>query len=133
MGITLVSEDSHGLIERYGPRSVQLLVLVSGVLFIVLVAAWAIVQLLGAVHSGHRWRALWVGVGAAVVFIVWLRVMAVNWRVALAPDLDPPTLPADADEGSGVWGVGGPAMREPGNTGTWPRRIVDRRYDEPEN
>ena len=133
MGFTLVSDESHGLVERYGARSVRLLVLISGVIFMVLVAAWAIVQLLGALHTGHRWRAAWVGGAAAVVFIVWLRVMAVNWRAGLAADLDPPTLPADADEGTGVWGVGGPAMREPGNTGTWPRRIVDRRYEGPEN
>jgi hypothetical protein len=47
-------------------------------------------------------------------------------------DRDAPFTPPDADEGTGIWGVGGPAMREPGSTGTWPSRSIDRRYEERE-
>jgi len=133
MGISVLSDAAHGPVNWYRPRRVRLLVLLSGLIFMVLVAAWAIVQVLGALHAGHRWQVAWMVGAAALVLVVWLRVMAVNWRAVRSPELEPPTLPADADEGTGVWGVGGPAMREPGTTGTWPRRVVDRRYEGPES
>ena len=34
---------------------------------------------------------------------------------------------------TGIWGVGGPSMREPGSTGVWPARRVDRRYEDRDN
>ena len=125
-----MEEESDGNLARFGRRSIGLLVLLSGVVFMVLVAGWSAVQVLEAMHSGQRTRAALLGGGALVVLAAWLRVMAVNWRAAVTEDPDPPILPADADDATGVWGVGGPAMREPGNTGTWPQRNFDRRYEQ---
>jgi len=125
-----MEEESDGLPERLGQRSVRLLVLGSGIVFMVLVAGWGAVQVLQAIHTGQTARATLLGGGALVVLAAWLRIMAVNWRAAVSDEPDPPIMPADADDGTGVWGVGGPAMREPGNTGTWPRRNFDRRYEQ---
>ena len=119
---------------RWGRRSMQLLVLASGMLFMVLVTGWTVVKILALSRSGYGLRAALLSAALLVVFLVWLQVMSLNWRAARdsAGDSDAPFTPSDADEGTGIWGVGGPAMREPGNTGTWPRRVIDRRYEEPE-
>ena len=121
---------------RWGRRSMQLLVLASGMLFMVLVTGWTVVKILALSRSGYGLRAALLSAALLVVFLVWLQVMSLNWQVARESagdrDSDEPFTPPDADEGTGIWGVGGPAMREPGNTGTWPRRVIDRRYEEPE-
>ncbi len=126
--------DRHELFERLGRHSVQLLVLGSGMLFMVLVAGWTVVKIMTLLRSDLAVRAALLGFALLLVFGVWLRVMSLNWQALRGDDdsvvEDTPVTPPDADEGTGIWGVGGPAMREPGNTGTWPRRIVDRRYDE---
>jgi len=127
--------DRHEFMERLGRRGVRLLVLASGMLFMVLVAGWTIVRIMTLVRSDLGLRATLLGLALLLVFAAWLRVMSLNWSALRDDDSadDAPVTPADADEGTGIWGVGGPAMREPGSTGTWPRRIVDRRYgdDEP--
>ena len=121
---------------RWGRRSMQLLVLASGMLFMVLVTGWTVVKILALSRSGYGLRAALLSAALLVVFLVWLQVMSLNWRAVRdsdsTGDSDAPVTPPDADEGTGVWGVGGPAMREPGSTGTWPRRIIDRRYEESE-
>ena len=123
---------------RWGRRSIQLLVLASGVLLMVLVTGWMVVKILVLLRSGYSLRAALLGATLLLVFLVWLQVMSLNWQAARNSesagdsDSDDPFTPPDADDGTGIWGVGGPAMREPGNTGTWPSRIVDRRYEERE-
>lgn len=129
-----MTADRNEFVERLGRRSVRLLVLGSGMFCMVLVAGWAVVRIMVLWRSDFGLRAALLALALLVVFVVWLRVMSLNWQ-ALGDDEaraieQPPVTPPDADEGTGIWGVGGPAMREPGSTGTWPRRrIVDRRYD----
>ena len=130
--------DANEFAGRWARRSIQLLVLASGMLFMVLVTGWTVVKILALSRSGYGLRAALLSAALLVVFLVWLQVMSLNWQAARDSesagdsDRDEPFTPPDADEGTGIWGVGGPAMREPGNTGTWPRRTIDRRYDEPE-
>ena len=126
-----MSADRHEFFERLGRHSMRLLVLASGMVFMVLVAGWAVVRIMAWLRSDLGMRAALLGFALVLVFGLWLRVMSLNWRALRDDDdaaEDVPVTPADADDGTGIWGVGGPAMREPGNTGTWPRRIVDRRY-----
>ncbi len=128
--------DMNEFAGRWGRRSIQLLVLASGMLFMVLVTGWTVVKILTLSRSGFSVRAALLSAALLVVFLVWLQVMSLNWRAVReresARDSEEPFTPPDADEGTGIWGVGGPAMREPGNTGTWPRRAIDRRYEEPD-
>jgi hypothetical protein len=128
--------DVNEFAGRWARRGIQLLVLASGMLFMVLVTGWTVVKILALSRSGYGLRAALLSAALLVVFLVWLQVMSMNWRAARASDSagdsDEPFTPPDADEGTGIWGVGGPAMREPGSTGTWPRRVIDRRYEEPE-
>lgn len=127
-----MSADKHDFVERLGRRGIQLLVLASGLAFMVLVAGWTVVKVVALLRGGSGLRATLLGLALLVVFFAWLRIMSLNWG-AVQDDqaaLDVPVTPADADDGTGIWGVGGPAMREPGNTGTWPRRVIDRRYDD---
>ncbi len=130
--------DVNEFAGRWARRGIQLLVLASGMLFMVLVSGWTVVKILALSRSGYDLRAALLSTALLVVFLVWLQVMSLNWQAARNSetagdsDSDAPFTPPDADEGTGIWGVGGPAMREPGNTGTWPRRAIDRRYEEPE-
>jgi len=96
------------------------------------VAGWTLVKVMTLLRSGLGVRATLLGLALLLVFFAWLRIMSLNWSAVQDDDPadDAPVTPADADEGTGIWGVGGPAMREPGNTGTWPRRVIDRRYDD---
>jgi len=136
MGLPALTMNMNEFAGRLGRRSMQLLVLASGMLFMVLVTGWTVVKILTLSRSGYGLRAVLLSAALLLVFLVWLQVMSLNWRAARdsesAGDSDEPFTPPDADEGTGIWGVGGPAMREPGNTGTWPSRMVDRRYEEPE-
>jgi hypothetical protein len=133
MGTPGMTADSNELIERLGRRSMRLLVLASGMFFMVLVAGWTVVRVMILWRSDLGVRATLLGLALLLVFGVWLRVMSLNWQALGDAEThaieEPPVTPADPDEGTGIWGVGGPAMREPGSTGTWPRRVIDRRYD----
>jgi hypothetical protein len=121
-----MNATTPGLAERLGLRSARVAVLVSGLLFLILTTGWAAVQLLAAVRSGQGLRAVLIGAAALLTLAIWLRVMSVNWRANArgeAPDDAPPEL----SDATGVWGVGGPSMRDPGTTGNWQRPLIDRR------
>jgi len=127
-----MTAEKHDFLERLGRRGIQLLVLASGMAFMVLVAGWTVVKVTTLLRSGLGLRATLLGLALLLVFFAWLRIMSLNWSAVQEDESgdDAPVTPADADEGTGIWGVGGPAMREPGHTGTWPRRVIDRRYDD---
>lgn len=128
-----MTADSNRLVDRLGHRGVRLLVLGSGMFFMVLVAGWTVVRIMVLWRSEFEVRAALLALALLLVFGIWLRVMSLNWQALGDDEAHPiehaPVTPPDPDEGTGIWGVGGPAMREPGSTGTWPRRIIDRRYD----
>ena len=128
-----MTADNNEVIGRLGRRSMRLLVLASGMFCMVLVAGWTVVRIMILWRSDLGVRATLLGLALLLVFGVWLRVMSLNWQAlgdaeTHAIEESPVTVP-DPDDGTGIWGVGGPAMREPGSTGTWPRRVIDRRYD----
>ena len=124
-----MQSESRWVIERFGVRGARLALIAAGVIFLVLVGIWAATEVASAWRGAHFLRVL--TVVAVVILAVFLsvRVMAVNWRATRAAADQPVMLPDGADQ-TDVWGVGGPSMREPGSTGAWPMRNVDRRYED---
>lgn len=109
-----------GWVERFGPRGAKLAILVSGFLYVVLIVGGASLILLDGWQGGHVWRSLFIGALAVVALLIWLRIVMTNWRAIdsrFDPRDIPPVAPDGTGEDTGIWGVGGPAMREPGSTG----------------
>jgi hypothetical protein len=132
-----MNTKSPWAVERFGRRGARLALIASGVVFMVLVGGWAGLEMASAWHAGRDARAAGIGFVALLLLATALRVMSVNWHAALhgpdSPDArDSGAVMPDNSEQTGIWGVGGPSMREPGSTGTWRPRIVDRRYDSSE-
>ena len=121
--------ESAWVIERFGPRGARAALITSGVVFIALISWWAGVNVTAAWRAGHALRALTEALFSLFLLALSLRIMIVNWRATRAAEDRPVVLP-DGTEQTGVWGVGGPSMREPGSTGAWPMRGVDRRYED---
>ena len=122
--------ESPWVVERFGQRWARLALICIGVVFVALICIWAAANVVAAWRGGHTLRALADGAIAALLVTLSLRIMTVNWR-ATRPSGDSPIATADSADQSGVWGVGGPSMREPGSTGAWPMRGIDRRYEDP--
>jgi hypothetical protein len=115
------------ILLRFGWRGARLALIGSGAVFIMLLAAGSVYEISAALRAGLALRAILIGLGSLLLLLFVLRVMSLNWWVTRASD--PPRVPADASEQTGVWGVGGPSMREPGTTGTYRAPIADRRYE----
>jgi len=130
-GRSTVSSESSWVIERFGPRGARLALAISGLLFMALIGTWSALQILAAWHRGQMLKGSLLGLLTVLLLLVSLRVLVVNWRATRAADERPMVIP-DGSEQTGIWGVGGPAMREPGSTGAWPIRQVDRRYGDPQ-
>jgi hypothetical protein len=126
-----VNSQSPWVIERFGPRGARLALVVSGLLFMGVIGSWSALQVMAVWHRGQALKGALLALLAVVVVLLSLRVLVVNWRATQAADDRPVTIP-DGSEQTGIWGVGGPGMREPGSTGAWPRRHVDRRYGDPQ-
>ncbi len=122
--------ESAWVVERFGQRWARLVLFCIGAVFVALIAIWAVVSVAAAWRDGHALRGLAEGAIALLLTVLALRIMAVNWR-ATRPRGDGPVMVADSTDQSGVWGVGGPSMREPGSTGAWSMRDIDRRYEDP--
>ena len=132
MGLPVMISESPWVIERFGVRGARAALVISGVLFIALLGTWAGIEIRAAWLAGHTLKGALLGLGALLLLLLSMRIMVVNWR-ATRPDSDPPVTLPDGNEQTGVWGVGGPSMREPGSTGAWPMRHVDRRYSDPQD
>jgi hypothetical protein len=132
MGSLIMGSESHWAVERFGPRGARVALVASGLIFIALLGTWAAVQVAAAWHAGHVFKGLLIGAAALLLMLLAQRIMAVNWRATRAAGQPPVVLP-DGNDQSGIWGVGGPSMREPGSTGAWKMREVDRRYDNPQD
>jgi len=122
--------ESPWVVERFGQRWARLALFCIGAVFVGLICIWAAASVAAAWRGGHALRSLAEGATALLLVTLALRIMAVNWR-ATRPRRDGPVVVADSADQSGVWGVGGPSMREPGSTGAWPMRGTDRRYEDP--
>jgi hypothetical protein len=128
MGLSM-SNEFPWIIERFGPRGARLALVSTGVLFMTLIAGWSWIAIGAALAVGHGGRAAAVAAVALGLVALSLRIMRLNWLATRAAEEQPVTLP-DGNDQSGVWGVGGPSMREPGSTGAFQiNRVVDRRYE----
>ena len=123
-----MAKHSPWAAERIGVRGAHLALIASGVAFMALLGAWAAVEVAAAWRAGHAVKGALLGSAALLLLLLSLRIVTVNWRATRAA-ADPPAVLPDGSDQTGNWGVGGPSMREPGSTGAWPVRKVDRRYE----
>jgi hypothetical protein len=121
-----MASESPWVLERFGSRGARLALIVVGVAFIALICGWAAFSVAAAWRTDHHFKAVTDVAIALLLVLLSLRIMAVNWRATRASDAQPAVLP-DGNEQTGIWGVGGPSMREPGSTGVFlSRRSTDR-------
>lgn len=115
-----------------GRRAVRLAWLAFAVAIMALIGAWAAVEVSAMMQAGHPLRGAALAMGTMFLMLLGLLVGAAQWRGTGRSD-DRPILPADGSDQTGIWGVGGPSMREPGTTGNWRAPRVDRRYENPQD
>ena len=109
-------------------RLLRALWMALGLALLALVGAWAAIEISDLMQTGHPLRGALLGGFTLMLLILGLLVASAQWR-GKEPPRRRRVLPPDAAEQTGIWGVGGPSMREPGNTGNWQVRKVDRRYE----
>jgi hypothetical protein len=115
-----------------GRRAVRLVWLAFAVAIMALIGAWAAVEVAAMMQAGHPLRGAALAMGTMFLMLVSLLVAAAQWRGS-ARSGERPVLPPDGSDQTGIWGVGGPSMREPGTTGNWRAPRVDRRYENPQD
>lgn len=101
-------------------------------MLLALLGAWSVMGIMALMEQGHPLRAAFLAMAPFLLVLLGARIIAVNWQVA-DTTAGRRNAPPDSLEQTGNWGVGGPSMREPGSTGVWPARSVDRRYEERES
>jgi hypothetical protein len=117
----------HRWIERRGPRRARQALVVATALYVAMILGAAVLLLRQADAWERRLRIGLVAVLALVALWLWLRLLREQWgRLRVESQGTQPE-----SEDSGVWGVGGPGMRVPGNTGL--TRILPRRRAEDDN
>src|SRR5579862_9910920 len=99
-----------------GLHGVRLALVSSGVVFMLLLGILAVIEIVAMLQRGRTLSG--VVLALAGLLVLWLagRVIAMNWH-AVHRSAQPPGLLPDGSDQTGVWGVGGPSMREPGSTG----------------
>ena len=115
-----------------GRRAVRLAWLSFAVAIMALIGAWAAVEVADMMQAGHPLRGAALAMGTMFLMLLGLLVGAAQWR-GTGRSTERPILPADGSDQTGIWGVGGPSMREPGTTGNWRAPRVDRRYENPQD
>ena len=125
--VGVMSTEPPRILLRFGARGARVALLGSGAVFIVLLGAWSAHEIFAALRAGLALRGILIGLASLLLLLVALRVMSLNWWVTRASD--PPMTPPDPNEQTGIWGVGGPSMREPGTTGVYRAPVADRRYE----
>ena len=119
--------QSRSVSRSARPRGVRVVLAGVGVLVMAVLAAWSLVGIVPMFQQGRPLLATFLAVVMMVFLSVSISVFVVSWRASA----ERPVVPADsAADQTGIWGVGGPSMREPGSTGVWPARRVDRRYED---
>jgi hypothetical protein len=122
--------QSRSVIRSAKPRGVRVVLAGLGVLVMAVLAGWSLVGIVPMFQQGHPWLATFLAIVMMVLLSVSISVFVLYWRASDASG-ERPVVPADsAGDQTGIWGVGGPSMREPGSTGVWPARRVDRRYED---
>jgi hypothetical protein len=120
---------SHLASRKVGPRGVRLILVSLGLIFMALLGALSVMGIMALFNAGHPLRAAFLAMAPLLLVLLGARIIAMNWQPT-EPGAERPAAPPDGTDQTGNWGVGGPSMREPGSTGVWPTRKVDRRYDE---
>ena len=115
-----------------GCRAVRLAWLAFAVAIMALIGAWVAVEVAAMMQSGHPLRGVALAMGTMCLMLLGLLVAAAQWRSA-GRSAERPILPPEGSDQTGIWGVGGPSMREPGTTGNWRAPRVDRRYENPQD
>jgi len=106
------------LIQWFGAAGARRAWILIGVLYVALVAGSGVLILTRAVAEERWFRSSLIIVVTLVSLILWLRIWVINWRFL---QMDWPPI---RTEETGVWGVGGPGIRQPGATGVFPRAKV---------
>jgi hypothetical protein len=106
------------LIQWFGPSGARWVWLLIGLLYVGFVAGSSVVMILHALRADQWLRVILIAVTALLALGLWLRIWLINWR-SLQADW-PPIRPED----TGIWGVGGPGIRQPGATGIFPKAKV---------
>ncbi len=122
-----MSTELTRILQRFGPRGARLALLGSGAVFLLLLGGWSAYAITAALRAGLALRGILIGLGSLLLLLVALRVMSLNWRVTRAQATPP--APPDGNEQTGIWGVGGPSMREPGSTGAYRVHTTERRHE----
>jgi len=113
-------EESPKLIQWFGRAGARWAWVVIGLAYVGFVAGSSVVMILHALRADQWLQVSLIAAVALLALLVWLRIWIINWR-SLQMDW-PPIRPED----TGVWGVGGPGIRQPGATGVFPKaKIVE--------
>jgi hypothetical protein len=112
------SADTPRLILWFGAAGARRVWVLIGVLYVCLVTGSGVLMLWRALAEERWFRCSLIIVVTLAALILWLRIWVINWR-----SLQMEWLPIRPDE-TGVWGVGGPGIRQPGATGVFPRAKV---------
>jgi hypothetical protein len=110
-----VEEGTPRLIQWFGRSGARWAWLLIGLLYVGFVAGSSIVMIVHALRADHWLRAMLIAAVALLALGLWLRIWIMQWR-SLQSDW-PPIRPED----TGIWGVGGPGIRQPGATGIFPK------------
>ena len=109
----MAPSDSR-LVQWFGLRGARVAIVLSGFLYFLLIVGGGALIVVDGLQAGRRVQAVFIGALALLAFVLWVRIVMTNWRALKA---EAEQLPAARMDETGVWGVGGPAMREPGSTG----------------
>lgn len=111
------------------PRGMRLALVAAGLFVIAVLGALSAMGIVALFGQGHPLRAAFLAMAPLLLLLLSVRIIALNWQAG-DRSAGTPSAPPDGNDQTGNWGVGGPSMREPGSTGVWPARNVDRRYEQ---
>jgi hypothetical protein len=97
-----------------------------GLLYVGFVGGASAVLITHGLRAGLWLRPILVAAFAVLALGLWVRIWLINWR-SLQSDW-PPVRPED----TGIWGVGGPGIRQPGATGVFPKAKIKTINDDEE-
>ena len=127
-----MSSYTDVVVERPATRGLRQGLLSLVLLCLLVLAGWAVMQIASAINAGHDWRAFTFGFATLLTIGAWLRIMSLYWHASARRS--PRSVEAEDDnESAGLWGVGGPSGRDPGDTGQFQRPEFGRQYDPPED
>jgi hypothetical protein len=128
----MTDKNTPWILDRFGPRGAKLAIVLSGLLYFILIVGGGALIVVDGWQSDRTLRAVTIGGLALIALLIWVRIVLANWR-AINAQSENPDIPrlTGGNEDTGIWGVGGPGMREPGSTGI-ARTLRGPRADEEE-